>query len=183
MKDRTLATHDSNRAQKTRNPTRAAGGIRQPDELENIASRWVVLNTAGEPNELDRHAFSAWYVADVRHAQMYDELMDIWYKLSALDAGAIGAKRKRRGALRSLAVLTFVIIGSALLCPDSLPVLALADTSTAIGEVRTIRLADGSSAVLDAQSAIAVQLTLAARNIRLLRGRVAKPGRRAVYVL
>ncbi|SOF01372.1 FecR family protein [Burkholderia sp. OK233] len=171
MSDRTSASHESNGTRAPRNPARAAASDRRPDELEEIASRWVVLNTGGEPSEHDRHAFSAWYDGDVRHAQMYDELLDIWNRLSAVDAGTIRAKRRRRSAMMSLAILAFVSVGSALLYRDSLRIVALADASSGIGEVRTVGLADGSSVVLDAQSAIAVDLTPVARNIRLLRGR------------
>lgn len=134
----------------------------------------MVLNTGGDPDEHERRSFSAWYAADARHAQLYDELLDIWHKLSAVDAGAIRAKRRRNRsstAIMSLAVLAFLLTGSVLLYRDSLRVLALADAATAIGEVRTVELADGSNVTLDAQSAIAVELTPTARNIRLLRGR------------
>ncbi|HEX7932680.1 MAG TPA: FecR domain-containing protein [Paraburkholderia sp.] len=171
MNDRTSVGHESNGALAPRNPARAAASDRRPDELEEIASRWVVLNTGGEPSEHDRQAFSAWYAGDVRHAQMYDELLDIWNRLSAVDAGAIPAKRRRRNAMTSLLILAFVFVGSASLYRDSLRIAALADASTGIGEVRTVSLADGSSVLLDAQSAIAVDLTPAARNVHLLRGR------------
>jgi transmembrane sensor len=141
------------------------------ETLEDAASRWVVLNTGGDPDENEQRAFSAWYAADPSHARMYDELLDIWNQLSAVDAGVIRSKRKRRTVTVSLAVLAFLLTGSALLYRDSLRVLALADAATAVGEVRAVQLADGSTVTLDAQSAIAVDLTPTSRNIRLLRGR------------
>ena len=173
MNDRTSATRDSTGTRQTRKLAGTAAPDPPPDEraLEETASRWVVLNSGGDPDEHERRSFSAWYAADTRHAQIYDELLDIWHKLSAVDAGAIRAKRRRRTAIMSMAVLAFSLAGGALLYRDSLRVLALADASTAIGEVRTVELADGSSVTLDAHSAIAVDLTPVARNIRLLRGR------------
>ncbi|MBB4519732.1 transmembrane sensor [Paraburkholderia fungorum] len=180
MNDRTPTPRDlANRPQPASTPRlsgtskAAAPSYQSTDKpLEEVASRWVVLNTGGNPDQQEREAFSAWYAADLRHARAYDELLDIWRKLASVDAGAIRAKRRRRLATVPAAVTAFILAGSALLYyADSLRVAALADASTSTGEVRTVQLADGSSVTLDAQSAIVVDLRVSARNIRLLRGR------------
>lgn len=180
MNDRTPAPRNLADRRKTPSGSHRTGRSRTTEfshqsdgkPLEEVASRWVVLNTGGDPDQHERDAFAAWYAADARHAQTYDELLDIWQKLSAIDAGAIRAKRRHRLATLPAAVAAFVLAGSALIYyADSLRVAALADAATATGEVRTVQLADGSSVTLDAQSAIAVDLAPGARNIRLLRGR------------
>lgn len=157
-------------AGRTRTPIAAPPGATE-QAIEDEASRWVVVNTGGDPDADDRRAFDAWYRADPRHARVYSELMQVWHQLSVVDASVI--RKRRRSAGRRVAALAIAILalGAAFAQRDEIRVLALSDESTSVGEVRAVRLADGSNVTLDVHSAIRVTMTPERREIRLLRGR------------
>ncbi|MCE4544879.1 MULTISPECIES: FecR domain-containing protein [unclassified Caballeronia] len=147
-------------------------GDETAEAIDEAASRWVVINTGREPDAGERRAFAAWYAADPRHALVYEELMQVWHKLSAIDSTVIRtAQHRRTTRKRMMLAVGILVIGAALFQHDEIRVRTLADESTAVGEVRAVRLVDGSEVTLDADSAIAVEMSSNQRQIRLLRGR------------
>ncbi|WP_052208689.1 FecR family protein [Sphingopyxis fribergensis] len=77
---------------------------------------------------------------------------------------------KKRGRTPAVAASATAALLAVIMAPD-LAIMMEADHRTATGEIREIELADGSKAILDTGSAIAVDFNAGTRNIRLLSGR------------
>lgn len=149
------------------------------DGIDRAASDWLVrLEDAPDDSAL-RSAFAAWFAADARHAAAWDE--------TVAAARAIGAARPeaetnvhsiadyRPSARPRRRRWRGWVAGAAAACAlwimaPGLLIHWQADQTTGTGEIRTVRLADGSRVVLAPGSALAVDLQPGARNVRLLRG-------------
>lgn len=143
------------------------------------AAQWLVRLHSGRANAGDRAACEAWRQADPAHEQAWQRAERLSHKFGAVPA-ALGlpvlarqARGNRRAALRTLALLTTAApaawLGWRLGPWDTWT----ADHSTAIGESREVRLADGSSVWLDTHSAIDVRFDGARRVLRLRAGAIA----------
>ncbi|WP_286784475.1 MULTISPECIES: FecR family protein, partial [Pseudomonas] len=119
-----------------------------------------------------------------RHARALAFAEDTWSALGQLGAAPVETiplampararpvPRRPRRLLRRLAIAASLLLalglgieqGSQRLVP------LLADASTGTGEIRSLRLADGSLVELDAQSAIDLAYSDSERRVRLLRG-------------
>ncbi|NMU93837.1 DUF4880 domain-containing protein, partial [Achromobacter ruhlandii] len=141
----------------------ARGNATSADEQ---ASRWVIRHS-GQPLDAQAQAeFDAWYQADPRHAAAFDRLARVWRRMGEIDRGKLAARppRKRR-TLLTLAVVTAT--GMALYSlRDFQPG---ADYASGTQPLR-VALPDGSRAILDAHSAIAVDFGPGKREVRLLSG-------------
>ncbi|MDF8365766.1 FecR family protein [Achromobacter anxifer] len=130
------------------------------------ASRWVVRHSGQGMDAQAQAEFEAWYRADASHAAAYERLARLWRRMGEVERGKLAPRRTRkRGAAAALALLA------------AWPAWQLlrnfhpgADYTTG-AEVRRVVLPDGSSATLDAESAIAIDFTSDKREVRLLAGR------------
>jgi len=143
------------------------------------AAQWLVRLNSGRADASDRAACDAWRHADPAHEQAWQRAERLSQKFGAVPA-ALGlpvlarqARSNRRAAMRTLALLTTAApaawLGWRLAPWDTWT----ADHSTAIGERREVRLADGSSVWLDTNSAIDVRFDGARRVLRLRAGAIA----------
>lgn len=147
------------------------------------AAEWYVRRDAGAFDAGEDACFHAWLAKPTNRAA-YEEISGTWDDLGRISrpalsmgsprhGGAGAALRRqpprspiRRWALAAAAVIAAVAGGYAF----DLPMRLEADAMTATGEARTVTLEDGSSAVLNTASAIAVDYSRERRRIRLLRG-------------
>jgi transmembrane sensor len=151
------------------------------DRIDAEASAWLIAiaeNTLAPERERDFHA---WLAISHRHAATFTELRATWDDLATLSNLAHLAPRAssaswprfhripwKRLAVASLsavaaAVIAFVAVPPALYHP-------LPRHETAVGEVRSIKLPDGSTVVLGAKSGIAVQFSAAERRVQIIGG-------------
>lgn len=161
-----------------------------PDEalIEKQAIAWFTRMN-GRPSPADKRDFAHWLASSATHARIYQDLQAFWSDLGPLadtldsrEAAALAGPmetirklRRRRGLRRAGAGLA---LGLALLLAGGWlwleqPHLVQdwrADYVAARGEQRNIVLGDGSTLLLDADTAVAVDLSLAQRRVRLLRG-------------
>src|SRR5690349_16515735 len=137
----------------------------QADTIDDAAIAWFVRLRDEQVSEADRAAFAAWRRADPAHEQAWRELEAIWGALDQLappklatPATAVSAPRRRPRPLwqplAAAAMLLLAVTASLRLQPPGL----FADHRTAIGERRTIALADGSRVELGPGSAIDVEI-------------------------
>lgn len=143
-----------------------APSARRPQAATEEASRWVV-RAGGQPLDAQAQAeFDAWYHADASHAAAYDRLVRVWRRMGEIDRGKLAARpaRKRRTAL-ALALLAATGLAWHTL-QDFHPGADYASGA----EVLRVALPDGSTAVLDAHSAIAIDFSPGKRDVRLLAG-------------
>ncbi|WP_449256654.1 FecR family protein [Bosea sp. (in: a-proteobacteria)] len=156
--------------------------------LEKQAIAWFTRMN-GRPSHADRTDFEAWLAASGDHARHYDKVAALWSEMGTLSS-ALGASESaalatpleriralRRARGRGRAAAGAVLCLALVLCLGWIwldrPHLFenwQADQVTARGEQRTVVLADGSTAQLDSDSALAVDFSDGLRRVRLLRG-------------
>jgi len=160
----------------------ADGGATTDEDLAAIreaAAAWIVcLDEAGPGEREQLHAqCEAWQAVDPRRRRVLAQMRRMW---SAVDP-ARKRRHQRFGALGLLLVVA--LIGGQL--PWNV---WTADHRTAAGEIRELELPDGSSVVLNSDSAIDMAYGDGGREIRLQRGELlaivrADAGERAFRVV
>ena len=157
-------------------------------QIEKQAIAWFTRMN-GRPSATDREDFARWLAASAAHEQHYADVQRLWTDLGPLAdavepraatalAGPLQKieelRRQRRSgkiaAGAALSLLLCVAIGWLWLERPHLFQDWQADYATASAEQRNLTLADGSTVLLDADSAIAVDFTATERRVELLRG-------------
>ncbi|GAB4066843.1 FecR domain-containing protein [Ancylobacter sonchi] len=144
----------------------------------------------GRPSSEDRRDFAHWLAASAAHEQAYEGVCGLWSGLGA--ASGLGAedeaalersleriremrraRRRGRGAA-GLALGLALLVAGGWLWLDHPHVLQdlRADYVAPRGETRSVALADGSLLLLDADTAIEVELGAERRRVDILRGTV-----------
>lgn len=137
--------------------------------LIEAAAGWVARLQSRDASERDWREFEGWLARDPANRAAYDELHQLWGDLREvpLKPKSFG---KRRGVLGNVLALVFVLALSAIVYRIGLTDRFRADHYTAIGEVRSVVLDDGTRVDLNTDSAIAIRYSAAKRQIELLRG-------------
>lgn len=148
------------------------------EAVREQAIAWLA-RLRSDPTDADRADFENWYVADPRHAETYEAVLNTW-DVTAL-AGRTPAARDRHAGRRdsrvkvagvAAAVLLLLVAGSLALTryawrgpvPETL-------LASRIGQIRTIVLDDGSRVTLDTDSVVHVTFDDDQRRLVLERGR------------
>lgn len=141
------------------------------------AATWYARQCSGSFAAAERAAWQAWLAASPLHREAWRQVEGVCASLGSLPgqiAGPAlrGASASRRQALRALAGIAAAAplawFGYRIADAHGLG----ADLRTAVGERRTLRLADGSSLVLDTDSAVDVAFDTRQRLLRLRRGQL-----------
>ncbi|MBO0144704.1 FecR family protein [Agrobacterium sp. Ap1] len=156
-------------------------------ELRETARQWFVSLLA-DPTAARWAEFEKWVNADPAHLEAYQAIEATWYamenpgkRLADKEADELSvyldamdrAKRDRKTGKRlgTLGIVVAALVAGAIWLerPGLIQDLR-ADYMTARGERRTVMLADGSSVLLDADSALVDVSAAGERRVRLLRG-------------
>ncbi len=150
------------------------------DAVDAAAQDWFLRLEGDDGDAAAQAEFRAWLAADPRHKAAYDEVQAAWNAAGELasafaidDEVATVTPMRRRRLTRQTAVggllaacLALFVAGAAL----DLPTALRADHATAAGEQRRVALPDGSTALLNTDTAIAVDYSTTGRRISLLKG-------------
>lgn len=153
------------------------------------ATNWFVRRDAGALTSEEQADFDAWLGADPQNEAAYGTIQQLWSDLDEVPAAvkprALPAKprhgeptaivplqgsRKRKRiwqaacALAAGTALFFIALG------NDLSLRMQADALTAVGEIKAVTLPDGSTALLNTDSALAIDYSAEQRRIRLLSG-------------
>lgn len=169
------------------------------DSMEDAALRHFARLRSGDPAaqaDLER-----WLEADPAHRAAYDDLRQLWGEIGIYRSepailemreealGALRHRRRLRVALTGLAATVALAVGVGTIWYQGRPGAGVSKPvperqfATSVGKMQTVVLADGSTAVMDSDSAISVRVGQSGeRKVRVTRGRalfeVAKlPGR------
>lgn len=166
----------------------SGGGGRSADDVRREASEWIA-RMRGPEAEMSRLDFERWRARDPRNRAAYAGMEQISRLSGRLGDTPLGrahlAKANRRPFFAMPGPrIAFASLGAALLVGGGAVFLwrgggprpvAVAQVSapfeTRVGEIHTIRLADGTTVTLDTDSAIEPVFTGQARVVRLSRGR------------
>lgn len=132
------------------------------DAIREEAAHWLI-ELDDDPSPAQRDAFHHWLTRDQRHQRVFAQMERLW--------GAAQAPQRGRRLSQALVVAGLFLVAA--LLGLQLPwQYWQADYRTAIGDVRSLTLADGSVAILDSNSAINVDFSQGQRHITLVRGEV-----------
>ncbi|KUY68176.1 iron dicitrate transport regulator FecR [Burkholderia cepacia] len=160
----------------------APGAPAVPPQVARRAVEWWVDRQAGRTGEAFDAALARWRAEDPAHDAAWRHIETMQQRLGGLTAGldpqaahaALLSPRagRRRAAVKALAVLLFVGGAAWMAEPARRAAIWPADLRTAVGERRTVTLADRTVVVLDTDTALDVRFDAAARRLRLLRGTI-----------
>lgn len=155
-----------------------------PDELIDQAIEWSVKIDFGTPAPETRQAFARWLQQSAAHEEAWRRVHELRanfkrvpLKLAADTLHAVETARKaarvtRRQVVKML-MLAGVTVSAGWLVKEHVPWQRLmADASTAIGQRRTITLADGTVIVLNTDSAVSTSLGDVSRLVVARRGEI-----------
>lgn len=152
------------------------------DDLQQQAMSWVTRLNSGEASKGDRQAFSLWIQQSREHRQAYFAARRLWLQMAQLDltetnAPPVEPPNPPPAATRQPRIRPFYKgIALMVLLVGLLPLRPLylryfvADFYTGVGEIKTLRLSDGSTVYLNTDSLIAEHYSQDTRNIELLTG-------------
>lgn len=151
--------------------------------IKREATDWWVRLDSGELDQQQYQLFQDWLAKNPAHARAFAEITQLWGELDAIKpllAMPSAAKQKSvsnktpwiqtlfsPGMARWASALAICCI---LFWLSPLGLLFRADFQTGIGEMHTLQLSDGSTVILNSDSAIAVSMGSNARQISLLKG-------------
>lgn len=144
------------------------------------ARDWVVRLASGNAGEEDLERFKAWRDRSPQHRRAFERERMFWQQLQILDGTSDGMPpfSPPQRARRALSGRRAFLIGGGAAAAAAVAALAAprlrlwwnADYSTGIGDQAEIALPDGSAAMLNTDSAIAVDFMPRLRLVRLLKG-------------
>lgn len=156
-----------------------------PSDIVDAAITWVVKLDYNDAAPETRGALERWLRADPRHVLAWHRVTSLKTRFASFPPDvlratldAADARRDRRVLSRrnALKLLSFggIALGTGLLVREYTPwQRLLADASTATGEQKSMQLSDGTSLMLNTDSAASADLTGERRIVILRRGEIA----------
>lgn len=157
------------------------------DEL----SAWFAKMSSGEATDADRRAFDTWLGAAPERRAAYDRFQALLGEIDemfldrdapevlldvAAPSPAVSRRRRREGirplrlrdkpALAATAAALVVVVAGWLIAQPG----RYSPAATAVGEQRTLTLADGSNVILNTDTSLSYRTAQSSRSIRLARG-------------
>ncbi|CAD5110437.1 FecR family protein [Zestomonas carbonaria] len=140
------------------------------------AREWQVLLNSGRATAADHEALEAWRRAAPEHEQAMRQVENLWALLGQVERPqelpsiARVPGRRRRTARWAIPLASAAMLLLALWLPQGTWVGLYADVRTAPGEIRELKLDDGSLLTLNGDTALDWQFSDNRREIRLYRG-------------
>ncbi|MCA8254762.1 FecR domain-containing protein [Burkholderia sp. AU31624] len=160
----------------------APGAPAVPPQVARRAVEWWVDRQAGRTDEAFDAALARWRAEDPAHDAAWRHIETMQRRFGGLAAGldpqaaqaALLPPRagRRRAAVKALAVLLCAGGAAWMAEPARRAAIWPADLRTAVGERRTVTLADRTVVVLDTDTALDVRFDDTTRGLRLLRGTI-----------
>lgn len=149
-----------------------AGGDTPPSSTVERSEYWIVRLASGSMTAEEMTRFEAWLAAADENRSAFENTRALWRSLENRDNRVLALRRKRPIAVSAAwGSAIAACLALAFIAPLAAPRL-LATDATSVGEVRGLDLPDGTRAVLDSGSAIAVRYDGDERRVDLLRGRI-----------
>jgi transmembrane sensor len=148
--------------------------------IDRAAVDWLARLRAGDP--ADQRLFEQWYASDTAHADAYDRVLRTWEMAGQLGETELGRGRvqqsEQSSPRRFIPIAAVGVIAALLISFGvSFGIPGLSGSATAFtfktqpGEIRSIRLDDGSDVTLDTDSVVKGKFSSSQRQVQLLRGR------------
>jgi transmembrane sensor len=160
--------------------------MKQEDEKNSLESNgideqavaWFVRLRADNVTSEEKASFLTWLNQTDLHRDTFNEIANLWGDADLLQAlgdaaqkHRISPKKKASPAFK-LPLAMASCLALALLFSSELAIWMQSDYSTQVGERKTVYFDDGSTAMLNTDSSIAVDIDGLRRNVKLLKGEV-----------
>lgn len=163
--------------QDTHDTAGTTGGSAPADTVADQALDWFARLRNGEPDAATHAAFRAWLAEDPRHAAEFRSLETLWnskpfieaVKTLPVDRRALIRPKARRWPLPA-ALAASVLLAVGIWQFPALTIAVEADYLTATGSQTTVDLPDGSTMMLNTDTAVALDFDVGRRHVHLLRG-------------
>lgn len=142
------------------------------------ALAWFARLQDSEASVAERKAFQSWYAAKPENAEAYARVEKLWNSPPLSEALArfpaavppAAARNRLRSPGRWAAAASVLLLAGWILAASGLIDRWRADYTTVAGEQRRVALADGSTVILNTDSALALDFNDDRRGVRLLAG-------------
>ena len=143
----------------------------------SVAAQWYARLHSGVATDADRSAWNDWLVADPAHLQAWQRMAAVGEQMASvpgtLASPALrGADLSRRQVVRSVLLLASASSVGWLGWRSETSRSLFADLRTAVGERRELRLADGSSLLLNTDTSLNLRFDGQQRVLELLSGEI-----------
>jgi transmembrane sensor len=135
-------------------------------EPQRQALQWLARLRDSESGDQEQQAFQDWLNGASEHAEAYRQVQQFWEQLGGLPdlagnrlnaaRGFVGQSQTARRRRNIILIVAAVAVGLGIHFPEPLQKLAAVRYQTALGERRTIELADGSRVELNTASTLRV---------------------------
>jgi transmembrane sensor len=154
--------------------------FRTRSDIDEEAAVWVWRMDEGTVSAANRDAFNSWLRRDSRHRRAYEDLTRVWTglnglaeakreeKIATFTRASAGARLKGRNAwwtAAAAAIVVGVAVAAWMRMGSELQTLA-----TAVGQQRSVTLADGSVVSLNTNTIVETHLHSSVREIYLRKG-------------
>lgn len=148
------------------------------DNIDEQAAAWFIRLRADNVSGNDKAAFIQWLEQDDKHRTAFYEMCVMWDDADFLKGLTDSAKKhdiaprkpKKRFINRQIPLALAACLILAVSFGEQFYLLIKADYSSAIGERLTVSLVDGSTAMLNTDSAVAIKMKNGQRLVELLKG-------------
>ncbi len=148
------------------------------DSLDEQAVTWFVRLRADNVSQQDKTRFIAWLEQSPEHRKAFYEICVMWddenllqsLTYSAQKHGIVPAPQKKTATNRYITLALAACFVLAISLAGQIEMLIKADYSSAQGERKTVQLDDGSTMMLNTDSAVAVNMEDGQRRVELLKG-------------
>jgi len=148
-------------------------------DIDEQAIAWFIRLRADNVSSEEKAAFLLWLNQADLHRETFNEIGKLWDDTDLLQALGESAQQQRIAPGRKTAALYLKLplamaacLALTLLLGNQLALLMQGDYSTGVGERKTVYFDDGSSAMLNTDSSIAVNMEGPQRRVELLKGEV-----------
>jgi transmembrane sensor len=150
------------------------------DHLQKEAAAWLARLRAPD-GDRDRARFEAWRARSPAHATAFACVERQWQRSLAIGQSRLASTSalakpwwhvggaSGQFALAGMAAAALLVMGWHMLLPPALP--SPVRFANSVGQLRTLKLSDGSTVTLDTDSIVSISFTDHERRIRLDRGR------------
>jgi transmembrane sensor len=154
--------------------------FRTRSEIDEEAAVWVWRMDSDAVSAANRDAFNSWLRRDSRHRRAYEDLTGVWTglnglaeakreeKIATFTGSSAGGRRAGRNAwwgAAAAAIVAAIAVAAWMRMGSELQTLA-----TAVGEQRSVTLADGSVVSLNTNTIVETHLQRSVREIYLRQG-------------
>jgi len=147
--------------------------------LDEQAVAWFIRLRADNVTSEEKASFLLWLNQSDMHRETFDDIGKLWGDNDLLQALGVSAQKHRIAPHKKIPRSHFKLplamaacLALTLLFRNDLAVLMQGDYSTKVGERKTVYFDDGSTAMLNTDTSIAVSMEGAQRRVELLKGEV-----------